>query len=84
MVRTLNAVSLYRIADGNKTNLKYGKTQNTGEDCHDGSCQGGVGNFPEKILPDGESGIFSAAVHCKNTAGLENTADTAKSNTCSD
>ena len=58
MVRTLNAVSLYRIADGNKTNLKYGKTQNTGEDCHDGSCQGGVGNFPEKILPDGESGSF--------------------------
>ena len=45
-------------AYGNKTNLKYGKTQNTGEDCHDGSCQGGVGNFPEKILPDGESGSF--------------------------
>ena len=58
MVRTLNAVSLYRIADGNKTNLKYGKTQNTGEDCHDGSCQGGVGNFPEKILLDGEYGSF--------------------------
>ena len=58
MVRTLNAVSLYRIADGNKTNLKYGKTQNTGEDCHDGSSQGGMGNFPEKILPDGESGSF--------------------------
>ena len=27
--------------------------------------------FPEDIMPDGESGIFSAAVHCKNTAGLE-------------
>ena len=36
--------------------------------------------FPEDIMPDGESGIFSAAVHCKNTAGLENTADTAKGN----
>ena len=34
--------------------------------------------FPEDIMPDGKSGIFSTTVPHKDTPGLENTADTAK------
>ena len=38
------------------------KSQDACEDCHDGSCQGSVGDFPEKILPDGESGSFFGSI----------------------
>ena len=40
--------------------------------------------FPEDIMPDGKSGIFSAAVHGKDAAGLENAADASKGNACGD
>ena len=40
--------------------------------------------FPEDIMPDGKSGIFSTSVPHNDTPGLENAADTAKRNTCSD
>lgn len=36
--------------------------------------------FPEDIMPDGKSGIFSVAACRKDAAGLENAADTAKGN----
>ncbi len=40
--------------------------------------------FPEDIMPDGKSGIFSAAVQGKDAAGLENAADASKGNACCD
>ena len=38
--------------------------------------------FPEDIMPDGKSGIFSTSVPHNDTPGLENAADTAKRNHC--
>ncbi len=50
-------------------NLKHGKAQSAREDCHNGGCQGGVGDFPEKILPDGESGSFFVCETLQVAAG---------------
>ena len=49
--------------------LKKVKSQNAGENCHKCSSQGGMGNFPEKILPDGESGSFFVHRILPTTAG---------------
>ena len=39
-----------------------------------------MNQFPQYIMPDGKSGIFSVAACRKDAAGLENAADTAKGN----